>query len=253
MIRPNRHVAGILLTRMASTELDAGLSERQIDALERLTALGAEPAPIGANGKPKWDSDPKIRAFQMIFDGRLGGPQEGSGRKRQPRSAEVLAEKIRDKTAKMDRALDRALSKKAGARTNLDAVKVAIEIERQERKLQIEEEEHDGNIGNVREEIIAALFELVQNPEVAAALEPASAEEIVIDGEFIEETAEKSPKEESPSVTSRTRTNGDAASITENGNNGGNVIGNGRRRTPVEGSKVKNPLRKAALRRAAER
>ena len=43
---------------MASTDLalndDAGLSARQVQALEQLLALGAEPAKIGEDGKPKW-------------------------------------------------------------------------------------------------------------------------------------------------------------------------------------------------------
>jgi len=234
---------------MASSELakiendDSGLSARQVDALERLLELNAAPAPVDENGRIKWDSNPQIRALQMIYEGRLGGPREGSGRKSSKRAAEELAERIRTKKIdKMDRALDRALSKKAGARTNLDAIKLAVDIERGERKLQIEEEEHEGNVGNTREEIIAALIELAQNPEVESALE-ASYEEIT-DATVIDSGS---------SSVGENGFNGTSAGATENGHNGRSVSRNGHKGIEREGKEDKNPLRKAAARRAANK
>lgn len=222
---------------------DSGLTPRQVDALVRLAELGAEPATVDDNGKHIWSSDPKIRALQMIYEGRLGGPQAGSGRKKQPRIAEVIAEELREerRVKRMMKAIDRALKADAGARANLDAIKLSIDIERNERKLQIEEEEHEGNVGDTREELVATLFELVKNPEVAATL-----------GENeIEEITEAEIVEENKPVTRSARSNGSAGSPEKNGNNGRDVGTNGRGRTSSNGSEVKNPLRKAALRRAA--
>jgi len=240
---------------MASKDLaiqddPSGLSPRQVAALERLSQLGAEPAPISADGKPQWDSDPQIRAFQMVYEGRFGGPQNGAGRKRQPRAAEVIAEQLREdhRVKNMVKAIDRALKKDAGARANLDAVKLAVELEKGERKLQIEEEEHEGNIGTTREEIIAALFELVQDPATVAAIEGGTAEEIT-DAEVIGEETSSS----FAPVTERNGSNGNSTSAQENGRNGGSARTDGRKSAKGDSSESKNPLKKAALRRAANR
>lgn len=235
---------------MASNELDntLGLTQRQVDALERLIALGAEPAMSNEEGKMQWHSDPKIRALQMIYEGRLGGPREGSGRKPKQRAAEVLADEIRQRTDKMSRALDRALAKKAGPRTNLDAVKLMIEIERGERKLQLEEEDHDGNVGTAREELIATLFELVQNPEIARTLEGEASE--ITDAEVISENGSVSKSTEVIGPVGR---EANSAGAQQNGHNGRNADEDGREPSARNGSENKNPLRKAALRRAANR
>src|SRR4051794_39725006 len=99
---------------MATNELarredddDLGLDSQQILALERLNELGGEPAPMGDNGKPMYSSDPKIRAYQLIFEGRFAGKNRGQGRPRKQRAGEVMAEHIREQfTGKMIKAVN---------------------------------------------------------------------------------------------------------------------------------------------------
>jgi hypothetical protein len=229
---------------MASTDLaltdDAGLSARQVQALEQLIALNAEPAVADADGKIQWTSDPKIRALQMVFEGRLGGPREGAGRPRAPRAAEFISEKMREepRLKKMVKAIDRALSKDAGARANLDAIKLAVDLENQERKLQLAEEVHDGNVGNTKDELVDALFQIVQAPEVAKVIEGDATE--ITDAEVIENGNVANVERET-----------DSSATSRNGNNGGSPRRNGRGTVTGNGNKATNPLRKAALRRAA--
>jgi hypothetical protein len=159
---------------------DIELSSAQLSALEKLSTLGAEPAEIDAQtGKSIYDKNPQIRALQMVFEGKFGGPGRGQGRPKQgKRAAEVLADEIRraPHIKKMHKAIDRALSKKAGVRANLDAVKLSIDIERGERALQIKEEEHDTDM-ETKEELIATIFQIAADPTIQGALE-SSAEEI---------------------------------------------------------------------------
>ena len=57
---------------------DSALRERQIAALERLHELGGMPRKEGE----RYASDPQIRALQMVYDGRFGGPGLNQGRPR---------------------------------------------------------------------------------------------------------------------------------------------------------------------------
>src|SRR3954470_9169989 len=130
------------LVSMESKEVakpdDPGLQERQLKALGRLHRLGARPR---QEGDP-YDSDPQIRALQLVYEGRMGGPGLKQGRprtgvstteQRQARAAETIALEIRERfTGRMIRALDRALRRDAGVRANLDAVKLALDIENRE-------------------------------------------------------------------------------------------------------------------------
>lgn len=162
---------------------DVGLSARQIAALERLTTLGANPR---ENEDAPYDSNAQIRALQLVFEGKFGGAGRGQGRpKSDRRAAEILAEEIRKapRVQKMNRALDRALSKKAGVRANLDAIKLSVEMENKERSLQIKEEEHEDNAGT-KEDLIAALIKAVGEPATAAAIE--SEFEEIKDAEVVE-------------------------------------------------------------------
>lgn len=188
---------------MASAELapvdpgedtEIGLDARQIAALEKLAELGAEPAPIDANGDSDYDKDPKIRAYQLIYEGKWGGPNRGQGRKRTNRAAEELTQEIRSGVflKRMKRALRRALKEEAGPRVNLDAIRLSMDIERQERKLQLDEEEAD-LVGDTREELLGTLFELVRSPATAAALE-GTAEEIT-DAEVVEDNQDDIDRE----------------------------------------------------------
>jgi hypothetical protein len=162
----------------------------------------------------------------------------------------------------MKRAVERALKKDAGARANLDAIKLLIDIERGERKLQIEEEEHDGNIGNTREEILATLFALVGEPATAQAIE--ATYEDITDAEVID-SEEESIDITSTRATPTSSTEDRIASSSEADGGKGNssrsakdgrhrrvVSANGVKRTKRNGSQDTNPFTEIALRRSEQ-
>lgn len=263
---------------MASTELvpqdagddnDSGLNARQVQALEMLVELEADPAPFDEKtGKFVWDKDPKIRAYQMIYEGRFGGPNRGQGRPREPRAAEVIAEALREepRVKKMIAALDRALTKKAGVRANLDAVKLGLDIERGEKTLQIQEEAHEDKLGNTREELLGTLFELVERPGVSAAIEGEATEitdaEVIEDFDLFSEEEGELEEEVKPVYNFQKRrsssagtngNHGDSASSKEDGRNGRVARQNGDRGDSPDSRASGKPLIAVARRRAAER
>jgi hypothetical protein len=245
-----------------------GLEPRQVAALQKLLELGAEPAYVDEEGKTVYSKDPQQRALQLIYEGRFGGPNRGQGRKK--RAAEAMAEHIRRNfTRRMTRALGRALKADAGTRANLDAIRLAIDIERGERKLQIEEDEHDGNIGDTREELLATLFSLVGDPATAAAIEGTVVEdgddEFITDADIIDEgseeiqaqagtffEAEEEAAADSPAAGVN-RSDGTPAAAPEHGSDAGSAGQNGSGRATRDREASPNPLTQAALRRSAER
>ena len=215
---------------------DAGLNPRQVEALEKLVELDAEPAEWDEEaGKWAYHKNPQIRAYQMIFQGRFGGPGRGQGRKREPRAAEVIAEALREnkRVKKMIRAIDAALDAES-ERTQLDAIKLSMEIERGERSLQLKEEAHEDHLGNTKEELLGTIFELVTQPGVESAIE-GEAEEVteaeVIEDDTLDRQGEEPEAEgydyDDESYSGRTSsasTNGhhrDSSSSEEAGDHGG--------------------------------
>jgi hypothetical protein len=257
------------LVRKKASEDDnsLGLNATQVAALEKLVALGAGPAEADEEGKIVYSKDPQTRALQLVFEGRFGGSGRGQGRPK--RAAEEMAAHIRRNfTRRMTRALSRALKPDAGTRANLDAIRLAIDIEQRERKLQIEEEEHEGNIGNTREELLATLFNLVGDPATAAAIEGSSAPTdgyaegaLGIPGEAEEVTEEDIPEAEvieeedrtDPSTVGEDRSEATATSIATDGGDTGSTGSNGAGRSKRDRQTSTNPFTQAALRRAAER
>lgn len=252
---------------MASQELvplgdpdnELGLNAQQVIALDKLSELGAEPARVGANGKSIYSQDPKIRAYQLIFEGKFAGAGRGQGRPRKPRAAEVLADHIRSKlTTKLKNALDRALEADEGSKTNLEALKLAMDIERGERKLQIEEEEHDGNLGNTREELLTTLFAIVGEPATAAAIEGHAEDitdaEVVNQGNFdIQRPVEEEEAARRASAAGTPRRVRVAPDPSEDGDDGGRPSANGRARAEGDRQAGSDAKPKASIRRAAER
>jgi hypothetical protein len=235
-----------------------GLEPRQVTALQKLLELGAEPAYADETGKMIYSKDPQTRALQLIYEGRFGGPNRGQGRHK--RAAEEMAKHIRANfTRRMTRALGRALKQDAGTRANLEAIKLAIDIERGERKLQIEEEEHDGNLGDTREELLATLFTLIGDPATAAVIEGTSEEgdEIPL-AEVIEEDIETKealfePEADDPSSAPVNWSDGTPTPASENGSDTRGAGSNGRELAKRDRQTSPNPLTQAALRRSAER
>lgn len=237
---------------MASEELarqdDYGLHERQINALGRLSRLGAKPR----EKDESYDSDPQIRALQLVYEGRMGGPGLKQGRprtgvsttaERQQRAAETIAIEIRERfTGKMIKALDRALKKDAGTRANLDAVKLALDIENREASLQLKENESDFDT-KTKEELLATLFELVAQPQTAAAIEGTAWD--ISDAEEVE--GEAAP------AAGESGSNGDSASTHVNGSDTGSTGPSNGQRLAAHRAESANPFTQAAIRRAEQR
>lgn len=236
---------------MASEDIvrieDPGLQERQLKALGRLSRLGAAPRLEGEG----YDSDPQIRALQLIYEGRMGGPGLRQGRprtgvstteQRQARAAQVIAAEIRERfTGRMIRAIDRALKKDAGTKANLDAVKLALDIENREAALQLRESEADFDT-STKEELLAALFELVREPQTAAAIEGSAFD--ITDAEVIDED---------PSAVSENGNHGDSGNIGVNGSDARDAGSSRSKRLAANRAASANPFTQVALRRAKQR
>lgn len=236
---------------MASEEVtrwnDDGLQERQLKALGRLSRLGAKPR---QEGDP-YDSDPQIRALQLVYEGKMGGPGLRQGRprtgvstteQRERRAAEVIAVEIRERfTGRMIRAIDRALKKDAGTKANLDAVKLALDIENREAALQLRETEAAFDT-STKEELLAELFKLVGEPQTAAAIEGTAWD--ITDAEVVAEGA---------STVGENGSNGDSASAGGNGSHAGDAGSSPSKRLAANRAKSANPFTQAALRRAKQR
>ena len=239
---------------MASKEVaqseDGALRERQIAALERLHELGAAPRKEGE----RYDGNPQVKALQLVYEGRFGGPGLKQGRPRsrgEPRAAEVIAEEIRTRyTKRMSRAIERALRADAGVRANLDAVKLALQIENNEAQLQLRESQADFDTAT-KEELLVTLFELIGQPQTTAAIEGTAFDiaeaEVVNTGEW--------PQEEQghPPAAGAAGSNGDSVSTAEDGRNGRSSRSNDRGRSKRNRPKGSNPEQTASLRRTVER
>lgn len=127
--------------------------------------------PIRKEGQ-KYHVDPQIRAFQMVQEGRFGGPGRGQGRKAiAPRAAQKVAEEIRKRADKIVAALDAGLTADS-VQTRLKAAGMALEIERDETLLQLKEEQQEAELdGMSKEELVATFIQLVSDPAAEAALE----------------------------------------------------------------------------------
>jgi hypothetical protein len=147
-------------------ENESGLTPTQIKGLEGLERLGAEPrAPDAA-----YDKDPQIRAYQMMFEGRLGGKRPGQGRPR--RAAQKVAERVRDELqGKIFDALKDGLDpNKATTKERLGAADLALKIEREERQLELKEDQQDEDEWD-KERLIAEFIKLASTPQAEALIQ----------------------------------------------------------------------------------
>jgi hypothetical protein len=233
-------------------ENDVGLNEHQVAALEWLVDRGHEPPKYDtALGKYVYHKEPQVRAYQMIFQGRFGGAQAGAGRPRQ-RAAQSLAEYVRTRLQpKLRQALDRALDPDAGTKANLDAVRLAMDIENREAKLQLDEESADID-NQTKEELLGTLFALFGDRQTAAYIDTAARAL----PEVIEATAyEDIPQEEGAGEGHPQRHNGAGhpAAAAEAGSDTSGANGNGRGGTARDRAPRPNAYEEAAKRRSAER
>jgi hypothetical protein len=214
-----------------------------------------------------YHSNPQIRALQLVYEGRFGGAGRGQGRPKPqaPRAAEVLADKIRTEAhvKKMYKALDRGLRKDAGARVNMDAIKLSIDIERGERALQIKEEEHEEFTGE-KEDLIVELISALTDPAAERALEGFAEEENAaeeITDALVVELSDNADEDSANTATVRenaidSREAGNKrtpASTTETRNNSRVATTDERKRTTGPNSPRKKLSRKDTNRRPSKR
>jgi hypothetical protein len=155
---------------MAGTEIvkndeEEPLLPRQLKALEQLVGLGHTPR---LPDQP-YHSDPKIRALQLVYEGRLGGGRQAG--KRQKRAGAEVARKINERLVpKIVDAIEDALDDDS-IRIRLAAADMALRIERDEASLQLKEDEIDRQLEtHTKEELIETLFTLARNPQTEAAI-----------------------------------------------------------------------------------
>jgi hypothetical protein len=248
---------------------DVGLSARQVSALEQLTALGASPK---LPTDEKYHTNPQIRALQMVYEGKLGGPGRGQGRPgREERISVQLTAYVRQKLGtKVTKALERALATDAGERINLDAIKLIVDMEHKEAKLQLSEDQADLNDAS-KEELIAALYDLVNDAQTGQVITATFApiptpEQAVAEIDSRERKAEDrrrnatrkrnkrtaKRKPSAPAAASGQR-NGDPSSPPGNGAVAPGAGANGRGDAKADRPAHPNPVTQAALRRAANR
>lgn len=222
------------------TELAEPLSERQLDALRKLEALGAAPR---TDPTERYDSDPQIRAYQMVYEGRLGGPGRGQGRKRQPRAAEIVADEIRKRAQKIVNAIDNALESD-NDKVALDAARTALKIEHDEATLKLQEEKQEADLAKMsKEDLVAELIALAGDPAVEGFIDlPESAVAEITEAEVI--TLDRGAKAPSGS--------GAPAHAPKARPHSRSNRGNGRGAASRSGGKTPNPFTKAAKRRAAD-
>jgi hypothetical protein len=227
-------------------EEELGITDRQIAAIDKLDQLGA--APRASEDEP-YSKDPKVRALQLVAEGKIGGPNRGQGRKRKPRAAEAVAEHVRNHLVpQIKDALEDALNSDSN-KDKLQAVGMAMDIERQEDKLKLQEESADIE-NETREELIASLIELAEDPSIKAAIEGSVPGEVVseetqliTDAEVITDDREAEDLERAASATDSASDGHHSRSARSNGS--GPATGNR--------GKGKNPWTEAAERRASQR
>lgn len=248
---------------------DVGLSARQVSALEQLHALGAGPK---LPTDEKYHSNPQIRALQMVYEGRLGGPGRGQGRPgREERISVQLQNYVRANLGKkVTKALERALATDAGERINLDAIKLIVDMEHKEAKLQLSEEAAD--LDNLsKEELVATLYDLVNDAQTghvitATFTEVPTPEQTVAEIDSRERKAEDrrrnatrkrnkraAKRRPSTSPAASGQRNGDSSSPPANGTVTPSAGEDGRRDAAPDRRPSPNPVTQAAIRRAAER
>jgi hypothetical protein len=245
--------------------VDIGLSARQVSALEQLNALGAGPK---LPTDEKYHPNPQIRALQMVYEGKLGGPGRGQGRPgREERISVQLTQYVRQNLGKkVTKALERALASDAGERVNLDAIKLITEIEHKEAKLQLSEDQAD--LDNLsKEELIATLYDLVNDAQTGQVItatftEIPSPEQTVAEADSRERvkeerrrraTAKRNKRRRRTSAAGGNQRNRDTPSPSANGTDTPSVGAAGGGRPAADRQASGNPVTQAALRRAANR
>lgn len=222
---------------------DVELTPQQIAALDKLEQLGAE---MRSGPDEPYSSDPQVRALQLVAEGRLGGPGRGQGRKRKPRAAEVVAERVRKSAHKIADAIDDALGSE-NDNIRLKAADMAIRIERDEATLQMKEDEADLD-NSTKEELVFALIRLSSDPATAAQLESV----IDIPESDIEEVESVNTGDSSYNGAAKAPRNGTASTAPKARPHKRAARANGRAAAPRDRVQAANPFTAAAARRSSD-
>ncbi len=233
-------------------EEDSGMSGRQVAALQALYDLGAAPR---KDGEP-YSPDRRIRAQQLIYEGRLGGPGRGQnkGSKRQPRASAAIAEYVRENlTPRIQKALKDGLHESQDISVRLKTADMALKVEQNEASLQLKEEQSDLENAN-KEQLIAALIALASDPGTEAALQaaiidlPEAAITEITEAETVNGNGDSKAAEEAATEGNRSTVFPEEA-----GADTGEVGSNGRIDTAGSSVKRPNPFTQVAHRRAINR
>lgn len=133
-----------------------------------------------------YSSDPKTRMAQLQSENRVGGQygQKG-GRPKVPRASAIVAERIREEGDNIANVYVKNIKSK-DPRMAMEASKQALEIERHEAKLQMEEERHDKEMS--KDEILSGISKLLSNPRLSLALKKIQESELeLIEGSVVHE------------------------------------------------------------------
>jgi len=158
-------------------DLDVGITVQQVQALDKLAELGAEPY----GGKGPYHSDPKIRALQLVAEGRLGGNQRaGRTGVRKKRASQIVSDWARDKKIEQIKAAYNQALDSDNERTAMDAANRLLDLET--KNVEIELKEHQSDIDQMdREDLIVAFLEVLNREDTQETIKdfiPGTAQEI---------------------------------------------------------------------------
>jgi hypothetical protein len=211
----------------------------------------------------------------MVYEGKIGGPGRGQGRpNRDARISVQLQNYVRQNLGKkVTRALERALNEDAGERINLDAIKLIVDMEHKEAKLQLSEDAADLD-SQSKEELLATLYELVNDPQtgqvITATFTPIpTPEQTVAEIDYKERVTEerkrravtkrnqrdkkRAQRATAASIATSSKPDRGSSSPAENGTDNGSAREFGRGDASPDHEARPNPVTQAALRRAADR
>lgn len=118
-----------------------------------------------------YSADPKIRMKELQQEKRIGGTEYGSkgGRPRKPRAGAIVAEKIQEHADEFGQVLIDGV-RSSNDKIRLMSVNTAMDIERHETKLQMEEEKHDKEMS--KDELMAGIQNMLNsNPVLKLAMQ----------------------------------------------------------------------------------
>lgn len=109
-----------------------------------------------------YSSDPATRMKELQEEKRVGGAEHGSkgGRPRKPRASAIVAERLQEHGEEAAQVFIDGM-RSPNDRIRMEAARSALEVERHESKLQMEEEKHDKEMS--KDELVSGIQSLLTN------------------------------------------------------------------------------------------